>query len=130
MTDAERPPFRTTLVERAAKRVDWAAVEAGRRDEAARATAARIKALRRIVFGNAAHGRSDVAATRTEPAAAELLVAAGKSADSRLVLAILQKAIDNRWDHVVRAGIRYFGDHPVADRIHELWNLTADRNAV
>ncbi|CAA0136111.1 Uncharacterised protein [Mycolicibacterium vanbaalenii] len=119
-------------MERAEKRVDWAAVEARRRDEAARATVERIKTLRRSVFHNVARGRRDVAALRNEPDAAELLVAASNSAHDFMVLAILQKAIANRWDQVVRAGIGYFGDHPVADRIQELWNLThtTDRTTV
>lgn len=126
----ERPVFRTTIVDRAAKRVDWADVERRRRDEAARATADRIAELRHIVFSNAARGNRQIEALTTEADAARLLIAAGNSFDGFLVLAIVRVAIDNRWSDVVKAGVRYFGEHPVAARIHELWNLTADRSAV
>ena len=132
MTDAERPPFRTTLVERAAKRVDWAAVEAQRRDEAARASVDRINVLRDKVFADAARYAAGLneTALRNERSAAELLLSASQQGNSRLVLAIVYAAIDKRWEEIVRAGICHFGDQPVAHRIEELWNLTADRAAV
>jgi hypothetical protein len=123
----------TTIIDRAKKnyRVDPATAQRIKRDRVARETAERIAVLRRIVFRNAARNR-DVAALRSEPDAARLLASASNQADSFLVLAILHTAIDNRWNHVVRAGIRYFGDHPVAARVQELWDLTltADRTAV
>jgi hypothetical protein len=115
---------RLTLPERAARNVDWATVEAARRNQAERRTVERIAELRHIVFRNATRGNGDVAALTNEPAAARLLTSAGNSADGFQVLAIVQVAIDNRWGDVVKAGARYFGEHPVAARIQELWNLT------
>jgi hypothetical protein len=41
----------------------------------------------------------------------------------------VRKAIDRRWSNVVQAGICYFCEHPVAQRIQELWNLTTGRGA-
>ena len=118
-----------TIVERAVRNVDWADVERRHRDEAARATTQRIAQLRHIVFRNAARGRRDIEDIANEPAAARYLICASQSADGFAVLAILQVAIDHRWGDVVQAGIRYFGEHPVAARIQELWNLTAGRTA-
>jgi hypothetical protein len=115
---------RLTIFDRAAMNVDREAVEAMRLEEAARRTAERIAELRHIVFRNAARGHRDVAALTNEPAAARLLISAGNSADAFLVLAIVQVAIDRRWSQVVKAGARYFGEHPVAQRIQELWDLT------
>jgi hypothetical protein len=113
-----------TVVERAAMNVDPVAVERMIRDEAAQATAERIAVLRHIVFRTAARGRRDIEALTTEPEAARLLVSASDEADGFAVLGFLRVAIDNRWHQVVRAGIRHFGEHPVADRIQELWDLT------
>lgn len=128
--NAEYPELRTHIVDRAAKRVDWAEVERQRQDEAVRARVKRIAELRHIVFRNANRGHRGIEALTSEPEAARLLISAGNSADGRMVLAIVQVALDNRWSDVVKAGARYFGEHPVAARIHELWNLTADRAAV
>lgn len=125
----EHSHFRTHIVDRAAKRVDWADVERRRRDEAARARTERIAQLRHIMFRNAVRG-GHVEDLRTEADAARLLTSAGNCADGFTVLAIVQVAIDNRWSDVVKAGARYFGEHPVAARIHELWNLTTDRATV
>ncbi|WP_163713131.1 hypothetical protein [Mycobacterium timonense] len=113
-----------TMAERVAKSVDPAAVEAMHRDEAARANEERIKVLRHIVFRNAARGRCDIEGLRNEADAARLLVSVGDQADGFAVLGILRVAIDNRWRQVVKAGIRYFGEHPVAARIQELWDIT------
>jgi hypothetical protein len=110
--------------------VDHAAVEAMRRNEAARAVAERIEVLRHIVFHNAARGNREIEDLTQEPEAARLLIRASASADGRMVLGILRVAIDNRWGDVVKAGARHFGEHPVAERIHELWTLTKDRAAV
>ncbi len=111
-------------------RVDWAEVERRRRDEAARSTAERVAQLRRIVFRNATRGNRRIEAVRTESDAARLLTSAGNNADGFQVLAIVQMGIDSRWGEVVKAGVRYFGEHPVATRIQELWNLTTDRKTV
>ncbi|KWX19723.1 hypothetical protein AFM11_34335 [Mycolicibacterium wolinskyi] len=122
-----------TILDRAARNVNHAAVEAHRRDEAARATSERINVLRHIVFRNSTRGHRSVAALTSEPAAARLLVSASNSADGFLVLAIVRVAIDNRWGDVVNAGVRYFEafeEHPIAARIQELWNLTTGRSAV
>ncbi|APE15698.1 hypothetical protein BOH72_11185 [Mycobacterium sp. WY10] len=127
MTNNER---RLSIFERAAKNVDWEAVEAMRQREAERRKVERIAQLRHIVFRNAARGNRSVTALTRESAAAELLIRASKSADGFLVLAIVQVAVDRRWGQVVKAGARYFGEHPVAERIQELWNLTTDRPAV
>jgi hypothetical protein len=118
-------------VEWTARNVDRAGVERAERKRAARANEERIATLRHIVFRNAKPNR-DVAALTNEPAAARLLISAGNSADGFQVLAIVRVAIDNRWHSVVQAGVRYFGEHPVADRIQELWQLThpAGRSAV
>lgn len=118
-----------TIVERVAKSVNREAVRRMREIEAPRATAERIAVLRQIVFRNAAQSR-DLQALATEPEAAQLLISASNSADSFLVLGILHAAVDKRWAQVVQAGIRYFGEHPVADRLQELWDLTAGRTAV
>ena len=122
--------FRSHIVDRVAKRVDWADIERRRRDEAARATADRIAELRHIVFRNAARGNREIEDLTNEPDAARLLIRASGSADGFAVLAILRVAIDNRWGDVVKAGIRHFGEHPVAGRTQELWNLTTGRAAV
>jgi hypothetical protein len=127
--NAEPPVFRTNIVDRAAKRIDWAAVERLRRDEAARARTERIAQLRHIVFRNAAGGRN-LRALTTEADAAQLLISAGNSADGFLVLAIVKVAIENRWPAVVQAGRRFFGEHPVADRLQELWDLITNRSAI
>lgn len=113
-----------TIVERAARNIDHAAIEAKRRDEAAQATTERIKTLRDVAFRNASRGNREIAALTNEPAAAELLIRASENFDRRMVLEILKVAVDNQWGDVVRAGIRYFGEQPVAGHIHELWNLT------
>jgi hypothetical protein len=117
-------------MERAARNVDHAAVKAMRRNEAARTTTERIEALRHIVFHNATRGNRHIEALTNEPAAARLLILASESADGPMVLGILRVAIDNRWGDVVKAGARHFGEHPVAERIHELWSLTTGRSAV
>lgn len=117
---------RLTIFERAARNIDWEAVEATRRSEAERRTAERIAQLRHIVFRNAAHNR-DIDDLKSEADAARLLIRASNQADGFAVLGILRVAIDRRWKEVVRAGIRHFDEHPVAARIQELWNLTADR---
>jgi hypothetical protein len=119
-----------TIVDRAAMNVDRAAVKRHEREQAARATAERIKVLRHIVFRNAARGNREIEDLTNEPDAARLLIRASVSADGFAVLGILRVAIDNRWGDVVNAGIRYFGEHPVAERIQELWNLTTGRSAV
>lgn len=80
------------------------------------------------MFRNAARGRGDIDIA-DESAAARYLICASQSADGFAVLAILQIAIDHRWSDVVQAGIRHFGEHPVAARIQELWNLTTGRTA-
>ncbi|MGV0603934.1 hypothetical protein [Mycolicibacterium sp. XJ1904] len=117
-------------MDRATKRVDWAEVEQQRRDEAARARTERIAQLRHIVFRNAARGHCDIEDLTNEPDAGRLLISAGNSADGFQVLAIVQVAIGKRWGDVVKAGARHFGEHPVAARIRELWNLTTDRTTV
>lgn len=127
---AEYPAFRTHLVDRATKRVDWAAVERQRRVDAARVKTERIAELRHIVFHNAARGVRDIESLASESDAAHMLISASNQALGFYVLAIVRVAVDNRWHQVVRAGIRYFGEHPVAARIQELWNLTTDRAAV
>ncbi|MCA2253864.1 hypothetical protein JF710_11855 [Mycobacterium intracellulare] len=119
--------YRPTLVEQAARNIDRDAIEVRRRDQAARQTAERIAQLRHVVFCNAARGRH-IEDLRTEADAARLLISADNCADGLTVLAIVQVAMDNRWSDVVRAGIRYFGEHPVAARIHELWTLTTHRS--
>jgi hypothetical protein len=121
---------RLTLVDRAARNVDHAAVERMRQDQATRVTTERIKVLRHIVFRNAARGNREIEDITNEPEAARLLIQASVSADGFAVLGILRVAIDNRWGDVANAGIRYFGEHPVAGRIQELWNLTTGRSAV
>lgn len=120
-----------TMAERVAKSIDPAAIEAMRRDEAARANAERIQDLRHIVFRNAARGRRNIEDLTNQADAASLLVAVGNQADGFAVLGILRIAIEKRWSQVVKAGIRYFGEHPVAARIQELWDLTltTDRRA-
>lgn len=118
-----------SLMERVARNIDHAAIEAQRRHEAARATAQRIAHLRHIVFRNAAHNR-DIEDLKNEADAARLLIRASQSADGFAVLGILRVAIDQRWRDVIRAGIRYFDEHPVATHIQELWHLTTDRSAV
>ena len=117
------------IVERVAKKIDRAAVQRMQLMEAARATEERIAVLRHIAFRNATYGR-DVEALRNEAEAARLLISASNDAHSFLVLGILRVAIDNRWNQVVQAGIRHFGEHPVSDRIQELWDLTTGRSAV
>lgn len=128
--NVEPPAFQTHIVDRAAKHVDWAEDERRRRDEAARARTERIAQLRHIVFRNAARGNRDIEALTTEADAARLLISAGTNADGFQILAIVQVAIDSRWGEVVKAGVRYFDEHPVATRIQELWHLTTDRSAV
>lgn len=120
---------RLTIFERAARKIDWEAVEATRRSEAERRTAERIAQLRHIVFRNAANNR-DIDDLENEADAARLLIRASSQADGFAVLGILRVAIEKRWKEVVRAGIRHFDEHPVAARIQELWNLTADRPTV
>lgn len=112
-------------------RLDPATAARIERQRIARENAERIAVLRRIVFRNAARN-SHLEALTNEHAAANLLSSAGDGADGFLVLAVAQVAIDNRWNSVVQAGICYFGDHPVAARLRELWNLTqiTDRAAV
>lgn len=122
--NAERPLFRTHLVDRVTKNIDWETVERAKQAEAARRTVERIAELRHIVFRNATRSHRGIEALTNEPAAARLLISASRSADSRLVLGILQVAMDNRWGDVVKAGTRYFREHPVAARIRELWDLT------
>ncbi|WP_156744481.1 hypothetical protein [Mycobacterium sp. E740] len=122
-------PRRLTLVERAATNIDHAAIEAQRRYQAARATVERVAALRHTVFRNAVRNR-DIEDLKNEANAARLLIRASQSADGFAILGILRVAIDNRWGDVVRAGIHYFGEHPVAGRLPELWSLTADRSEV
>ncbi|WP_137145087.1 hypothetical protein [Mycolicibacterium sp. CR10] len=117
------------IVNRCKARVDPAAVERIEKDRVARATAERIAILRHNVFRNAEHSR-DVDALTNESGAARLLTAAHNNANSFLVLGILRTAIDNRWHHVVQAGISHFEDHPVSDRIQELWDLTTARSEV
>lgn len=117
------------LLDRVRMKIDPSVVERDRRERAARETAERIATLRHIVFRNAASNRNVQALTK-EAATARLLTSAGNSADGFLVLGILRVAIDKRWHAVVLAGIRYFGEHPVADRLQELWDLTAGRSAV
>ena len=120
---------RVHLLDRVKMKIDSSVVERDRRERAARDTAERIATLRHIVFRNAASNRNVQALTK-EAEAARLLTSAGNSADGFLVLGILRAAIDKRWHSVVLAGIRYFGEHPVADRLQELWNLNAGRSAV
>jgi hypothetical protein len=128
--NAEYPRSGMTIVERAAKNVDRADVERMQQEEAARRTAKRIAVLRHIVFRNAARGRRDIEDLAGEPDAARLLIRAHNVADGFAILAIVRVAIDKRWHSVVQVGIRYFGEHPVATRIQELWNLTTGRSAV
>ncbi len=119
-----------TIVDLAAMNVDHAAVKRHEREQAARATAERTKVLRHIVFRNAARSNREIEALSTEADAARLLISAGNNADGFQVLAIVQVAVDSRWSEVVKAGVRYFGEHPVAARIQELWDLTTDRKTV
>lgn len=109
--------------------IDHAVIEITRRADAERATAERIETLRHIVFRNAIRGNGLIDGLSDEPAAARLLITASNQADGFAVLAIVRKAIDRRWSNVVQAGIRYFGEHPVAQRIQELWSLTTGRGA-
>jgi hypothetical protein len=118
-----------TILERCTASVDRAAVERAEKERVARETAERIATLRHIVFRNAALGRLDIEGLTNEPAAARLLTSAGNNADGLAVLGILRVAIDHRWDQVVQAGVRYFGEHPVAARIQDLWNLTTGRGS-
>lgn len=105
---------RRTLIERAEMNVDSAAVERRRREAAVRARAERIETLRRVLFQDACRGQRDIESLTNEAAAARVLVSAHKSAHDRLVLAILQVAIDNRWSDVVRAGARHFAFNRMA----------------
>lgn len=127
-TAQPRPPGVSTL-DWVTRNIDRAAVERADRKRVARETAERIATLHHIVFRNAVSNRN-VEALKNEPAASRLLISAGNSADGFQVLAIVRVAIDNRWHSAVQAGVRYFGEHPVADRIQELWNLTTGRSAV
>lgn len=127
--DTQPRPSGVSTREWVTRNIDLAAVELAERKRIARETAERVATLRHIVFRNAASNRN-VVALKNESAAARLLISAGNSADGLQVLAIVQLAIDNRWHSVTQAGIRYFGEHPVADRIQELWDLTTDRSAV
>lgn len=119
-----------TILERAAKSVDRAAQARAKKAEDARVATERTKVLRHIVFRNSARGRRDIEGLTNEVDAARLLASASDQADGFAVLGILRVAIDHRWHRVVQAGIRYFGGHPVAARIQELWNLTTGRAAV
>jgi hypothetical protein len=115
---------RLTIMDRAAMNIDRAAIETARRAEAVRATAERIETLRHIMFRNATRDNSAIEGLTDETAAGRLLITASNQADGFLVLAIVREAIDRRWGNVVQAGIRYFDEHPVAQRIEELWHLT------
>ncbi|MDO3636406.1 hypothetical protein [Mycolicibacterium arseniciresistens] len=118
-----------TIVHRVARNIDQEAKQRMLAIEAARATAERIAALRQNIFRNAAYTR-DLQAVETEPEAARLLISASDSADNFLVLGILRMAIDKRWNQVVQAGIRHFGEHPTSAAIQELWHLTTGRSAI
>lgn len=82
------------------------------------------------MFRTAARGNRYIEALSTEADAARLLISAGNNADGFQVLAIVRVAIDSQWGEVVKAGVRYFGEHPVAARIQELWHLATDRKTV
>lgn len=130
MVTISAPDRRLTLLERAERNADHAAIAARRRDEAARARAERFEALRHNVFRDVNRGSRYV----DEPDAARALIMAHKSADSRAVLRILQVAIDNQWHDVFRAGIRHFRDSATALHLREIWQHEhgpiTDRTAV
>jgi hypothetical protein len=84
----------------------------------------RVAHLRHTIFRNTPRNRT-VDALTNEPDAARLLISARNQAYHDLIRSILAKAIDNRWELVVRAIIKHFDDHPLAPPIQELWNLTA-----
>lgn len=113
-----------TVLERAAMKVDRAAVERGERDRTARATAERIEFLYSRLFQNVVVNR-DVARLRTENAAREMFRFATSNLEQ---VEILRVAIDNRWTSVVRAFIKVWDDeHPISDTVQELWDLTTGR---
>ncbi len=120
---------RLTLVERAARNVDHAAVEARCRAEAEHATVERIKTLRRILFHDAPRSDRLIDDLTTEASAVQLLRQAHDQAHDRLVLGIVEVAIDERWGDVVKAGTRHFGSDRTAALVEELWTLTTGRDA-
>lgn len=130
MTIDER---RLTITDRAARNVDWAAVQRARKAKDARAAVERREFLYGRLFGNAGAGGRDVAALRSEHEARELFSRALSNFDNRLQLQVLRVAVDNRWHAVVSAFIKVWaGEHPIADTVQELWTLTltTDRAAV
>lgn len=112
------------MAERVAKNVDPAAVEVMRRAEAARRNAERSDFLYGRLFGNVQPNR-DVASLRTEDQAREMFRLALENANNLLQVEILRVAVDKRWPSIVTAFIKVWdGEHPIADTVRELWNLT------
>lgn len=113
-----------TLVERAARNVDWAAVERAESERIVRANVERREFLYSRLFRDVSR-RRDLAGLRTESAAQELFARALASADDRLQLGILRVAVDHRWRSVVTAFIKHWSyEHPIAVTVEELWTLT------
>ncbi len=107
----------------AAMNVDRAAVERNERIRAARAAEERQKFLYSRLFQHVTPNR-DVAGLRTEGQANDMYRRA-PGGDTPLQLQILRVAIDNRWGSVVNAFIKtWAGEHPIANTVQELWNLT------
>lgn len=110
--------------------VDHEVLAFKQRERAKRAAEERIGHLRRMLFEGAnrvtAYGLTD------EAAAAAALIRAHNCADSLLVLGVLRVAIDNRWDEVVRAGIRHFGEDVIATHLREIhdYGRNTDRSTV
>lgn len=101
-----------------------------------RETAARFKAKqaaraaeerRKLLYGRLFHHvtlNRDVASLRTESQASDMYRCA-PGGDTPLQMQILRVAIDNRWSSVVNAFIKaWAGEHPIANTVQELWNLT------
>lgn len=112
-----------TIVERVARNVDRAAVNRAEGERIMRVNVERRELLYSRLFQNVPAG-ADVTGLRTESAAQELFARALACSDSRLQVAILRAAIDNRWGSIVRAFVKTWDDHPTANTAQELWNLT------
>jgi hypothetical protein len=118
------------LVERVVRKVDRAAVKRAEQEEIARTNAERREFLYDQLFRNVSPGR-DVLSLLTESTAQELFARA-LYVDVQQQIAILQVAVDHRWSSIVTAFIKHWaGDpqHPIADTVQELWNLTTTRSA-
>lgn len=121
-----------TIIERARRNVDWAAVERAKKAEDARAAVERREFLYGRLFDSAGDPGTDVAGLRSESEAQELFSRAIASFDSPLQIKVLHVAVDNRWTSIVRGFGKVWDGHPIADTVQELWNLTltTDRPAV